>query len=481
MELVGDLKNCTQNEIQLNILFGRFHIQSDNVKIPVTEKGHFISHVSLQEIRVAELLIAGERIILLLNSSTDTLYLGMDCRDKANSLVFRGKLSLENQFINKRSFPNYHERFRKLKLDEKTNTRLVDSIFNHEEQNEKQFLRTFQNQMANESYQFLESEIEYYYLLLKIKAGLEVGYKSLERYNLHWSNRNDSLFKSKSCAPVHKFGPNYNHYIASWYDHLERKFQIGLQQDTSYWLKQFGTSSMDDLMELLGKDKYNKPFYVLCEHELCDGAFEKALANKIYQSQEDGDFENLTFLFEKFIKKFPQSPYLERLALKMKHVEINMERVNEQLPMVHFYEPEQLFNSLDEIIQREEFVEKVILVDIWGTWCGPCREEFKHLPTLKDKLKNQAVAYLYLAHEKNRNPLQHWKETAKYFNLNGYHYLLNEEVLNDFWRKVDPNSQLRSYPTYMIIGKNGKVQTPNAFLPSDGERLYQQIISALKE
>lgn len=481
MVLLGNLKHCTQNEIQLNVLFGRFHLQSDNVMIPVTAKGHFISHVHIQEIRVAELLIAGERIILLLNSSSDTLYVGMDCTDKANSLVFRGKLSLENQFINKQSFPNYHERFRKLKPNEKTNARLVDSIFHLEELHEKQLLKTLQNQMAKESYQFLEAEIEYYYLLLKIKAGLEVGYKSLKQYNLGWSNRNDSLFKSKSCAPDHKFGPYYNHYIGSWHAHLERKFQIGLGQDSSYWLKQFGTSSMDELMELLGKDKYNKPFYVLCEHELCDAAFEKALANKIYQSQEDGDFENLIFLFEKFIQKFPKSPYLERLALKMKSVEINMERINEQLPMVHFYEPELLFNSLDEIIQRKEFVGKVVLVDIWGTWCGPCREEFKHLPALKDKLKNQTVTYLYLAHEKTRNPLPHWQETAKYFNLSGYHYLLNEAVLNDFWRKVDPSSQLRSYPTYMIIGKDGKVQTPNAFPPSDGDRLYQQLLSALKE
>ena len=269
MVLVGNLKHCNQNDIQLNVLFGRFHLQSDNVKIPVSAKGHFISHVLVQEIRVAELLIAGDPIILLLNSSSDTLSLDLDCADQANSLVFRGKLSLENQFINKRSFPNYHERFRKLKPEEKTNARLVDSIFHQEEQHEKQFLRTLQNQMAKESYQFLEAEIEYYYLLLKIKAGLEVGYKNFKQYNLRWSNRNDSLFKSKPCAPDHKFGPYYNHYIGSWYNHLERKFQIGLEQDSSYWLKQFGTSSMDELMELLGKDKYNKPFYVLCEHELC--------------------------------------------------------------------------------------------------------------------------------------------------------------------------------------------------------------------
>jgi thiol-disulfide isomerase/thioredoxin len=165
----------------------------------------------------------------------------------------------------------------------------------------------------------------------------------------------------------------------------------------------------------------------------------------------------------------------------METIDLNLKRIDADVSDVHFFSLGMHFQSLDEIIQREEFANKVIVVDIWGTWCGPCREEFQYLPDIKTKLKGRAVKYLYLANEKTKEPEEHWKETAKFYNLTGDHYLLNKTVLDDFWNTVDPNSPMRSYPTYMIIGKDGRVKIPKASLPSEGDGLYREIIEVLNE
>ena len=40
---------------------------------------------------------------------------------------------------------------------------------------------------------------------------------------------------------------------------------------------------------------------------------------------------------------------------------------------------------------------KVVYADFWGSWCGPCKEQLKHMQAVKDELKGKDVVYLYFA------------------------------------------------------------------------------------
>ena len=39
-------------------------------------------------------------------------------------------------------------------------------------------------------------------------------------------------------------------------------------------------------------------------------------------------------------------------------------------------------------IKLSDFYDKVILLDFWGTWCGPCKKEIPNLIDIKNWLKN---------------------------------------------------------------------------------------------
>ena len=105
---------------------------------------------------------------------------------------------------------------------------------------------------------------------------------------------------------------------------------------------------------------------------------------------------------------------------------------------------------------------KVIYLDFWASWCGPCKREMPYSLKMQEHFKGKDGVFVYMSSD--RNP-EAWKSAIKRLKITGEHYLLNRKVHAERNKVV----QVRYIPRYMIYDKKGKLVTNNAPRPSSPE------------
>ncbi|PHN01366.1 TlpA family protein disulfide reductase [Flavilitoribacter nigricans] len=148
---------------------------------------------------------------------------------------------------------------------------------------------------------------------------------------------------------------------------------------------------------------------------------------------------------------------------------------------INFY-PKPVFQlGMLGVLQQEKYRGKVLVVDIWGTWCKPCVAQFPHLKAVKAALADQEVEYVYFANEIQAPVLENWKKVVNSFNLTGDHYLTGKDQVFQLMKDIDQYSPRFTYPTYMIVNREGKVVDHDAPKPSEGDELIKRIREVLAE
>lgn len=110
---------------------------------------------------------------------------------------------------------------------------------------------------------------------------------------------------------------------------------------------------------------------------------------------------------------------------------------------------------IDKIV--EPYRGKIVYLDIWGTWCAPCKRKLSESHKLKAELGDYDIVYLYLA---NRSPEKSWKNVIAEYNLtepNCVHYNLPA----DQQHAVEQYVGLTGYPTYRLFDKQGRMHHLN--------------------
>ena len=103
-------------------------------------------------------------------------------------------------------------------------------------------------------------------------------------------------------------------------------------------------------------------------------------------------------------------------------------------------------NILQTILDR--YKGKVVLIDIWATWCGPCKAGHQMMAPWKQELKGKNIQFIYIT--SSTSPLATWQEMIK--NIDGDHYYLTREQYN----YVLQHYESEGIPTYAIYDAQGQ-------------------------
>ena len=106
----------------------------------------------------------------------------------------------------------------------------------------------------------------------------------------------------------------------------------------------------------------------------------------------------------------------------------------------------------------EPYRGRLVLLDVWGTWCTPCKEALSHSKEEFERLKDFGLVYLYLA---NNSSDKAWKNVIKEYDLMGediVHYNLPAAQQHAVERFLN----VQGFPTYKLIDRGGTVLDANA-------------------
>ena len=182
-------------------------------------------------------------------------------------------------------------------------------------------------------------------------------------------------------------------------------------------------------------------------------------------------------LFNDFKKQYPKSNFSTHLQSNAKQIEDFNKKKNEDLnqkqKIIADYGK---INSFAQLLNQ--FGDKTVFIDVWATWCGPCKAEFKYSKDLEQFLNAKGIEMLFISTDKDEVDEQ-WKTIIKYYNLEGWYIRANNALLQDLMDKFWDGKGY-AIPRYILVS-GGKVINANTLKPSDKEQLYSQLTTELKK
>ena len=137
--------------------------------------------------------------------------------------------------------------------------------------------------------------------------------------------------------------------------------------------------------------------------------------------------------------------------IEMKTAVDNMPK--EGQPAINFNYPDIDGNN----VSLSNLKGKLVYVDVWATWCGPCRAEIPSLQKLEVDYHERDVTFLSVSVDQDKEA---WKKMVADEELGGI------QLWADGWSKITKDYAIFGIPRFMLFDTKGNIISTNAPRPS---------------
>lgn len=110
----------------------------------------------------------------------------------------------------------------------------------------------------------------------------------------------------------------------------------------------------------------------------------------------------------------------------------------------------------------KEFRGKYVYIDVWATWCGPCKAEIPSLKEKEEKYKGTNLEFVSLSIDKE-NAYETWRKMIEEKELGGTQLIADNDWQSDFVKDY----QIKGIPRFILVDPKGKIVSADAPRPSD--------------
>ena len=326
-----------------------------------------------------------------------------------------------------------------------------------------------------------------FFLFALILTNISFGQDTVLRFQADVANRNgDVLFIKNNAIIIKEMKVGADGHFASSFDVKEGMYQLyDGQEYTDLFLK-----NGFDLSLKLDANEFDKTIQYTGK-----GAVENNyLADKIREESDFNYDELLASTPEDFNKKINDKQNnaiakLEKGSYDTNFVSLQKKAMQQELFEMKMYfkqkqEQQKLNNtaapSFDFInfsggkTKLEDLRGKYVYIDVWATWCGPCRGEIPFLQKIEKKYKGKKIAFVSISIDVQKD-FEKWKTFVKDKSLGGIQLFADKDWNSDFTKAFGINS----IPRFILIDPSGKVVDADAARPSD-PKLEEKLEELLK-
>lgn len=170
-----------------------------------------------------------------------------------------------------------------------------------------------------------------------------------------------------------------------------------------------------------------------------------------------------------FNEEFPQSEYTAVINELVKDEEDTQEDAKLNKEFI-----KEKIDSLSQLTEVQALKGKFLYIDLWASWCMPCRGEFSYkdkVEELLDTHKNIVPVYISIDNEKQEKA---WTNCINHYKLEGFHLRASAELQQNIQETVY-GSERFDIPRYVLIGPDGKIIHKDLPRPSNYPELKKII------